>query len=90
MTKKKKKKNKNNKSKNSNSVDEYEIFGDFAYIAGYTEGGAPFGVTHEEMQEMLGEESENEDWDNDEEDWPDIDEISEKDLPAIDEKDLPF
>ncbi|MGF2614455.1 hypothetical protein FZC84_14185 [Rossellomorea vietnamensis] len=23
----------------------------FAFIAGYTEGGAPFGITHEEMQE---------------------------------------
>lgn len=24
----------------------------FAYIAGYTSGGAPYGVTHEQMQEL--------------------------------------
>jgi len=24
----------------------------FAFIAGYTSGGAPYGITHEEMQEI--------------------------------------
>lgn len=32
----------------------------FAYIAGYTPGGAPFGVTWEEWEEMGGDEKDRE------------------------------
>lgn len=31
---------------------DLEFDGTFAFIAGYTEGGVPFGVTHEEMAEI--------------------------------------
>lgn len=31
----------------------------FAFIAGYTSGGAPFGLTHEEMNELIKEENLN-------------------------------
>lgn len=48
---KKKSKNKNKKKKNSTVIDEYEVFGEFAFIAGYTEGGFPFGVTFDELEE---------------------------------------
>ena len=31
----------------------------FAFIAGYTSGGAPFGITHEEMAEIQKRDQEN-------------------------------
>lgn len=31
----------------------------FAFIDGYTSGGAPFGLTHEEMNELIKEENLN-------------------------------
>ena len=34
-----------------NSLCEFESDEDFAMIIGYTSGGAPYGVTHEEMKE---------------------------------------
>jgi len=39
--------------KKANILDEYEAFGDFAYIAGYTDGGVPYGITHDEMEAEL-------------------------------------
>ncbi|ETI66642.1 hypothetical protein [Neobacillus vireti] len=34
-------------------IDAFNDFDDtFAFIAGYTEGGAPFGITYEEMDEI--------------------------------------
>lgn len=36
---------------------EYDSDETFAFIAGYTSGGAPFGITHEEMEEIERRES---------------------------------
>ena len=43
-----------------NFVDDKDIDSDenFAYIAGYTSGGAPYGLTHEEMKRIESEEIE--------------------------------
>ncbi|WP_391206704.1 hypothetical protein [Psychrobacillus sp. L4] len=46
----KKKKTKKSK-KRLDIMEEEELFGEFAFIAGYTEGGAPYGILHEEMEE---------------------------------------
>ncbi|WP_059170372.1 hypothetical protein [Bacillus sp. FJAT-27445] len=53
MGKKKKKKNKN-KNRKTYYYDDWGIDSDetFAFIAGYTSGGAPYGITHEEMAEI--------------------------------------
>lgn len=40
------------KQKQTFLEEEFEFDYDFAFIAGYTEGGAPFGITYEEMEEM--------------------------------------
>lgn len=72
MTKKKK----NKKSKNSNIVDEYEIFGDFAFIAGYTEGGMPYGILAEDMVDESEEESKKD--------------VRKRGFTDIDDEDLPF
>ena len=48
------KKNRNRKLKKE-KIDEYvELASDenFAFIAGFTSGGAPYGLTHEEMAEL--------------------------------------
>lgn len=42
----------------SDSMSEEESDEHFAYIAGYTSGGAPFGTTWEEMAEMEKREAE--------------------------------
>ena len=34
-----------------NSTSEFDSDENFAFIAGYTNGGFPFGITHEEMDE---------------------------------------
>ena len=54
MSKKRKRKEK------VNQIDEYDYFGEFAFIAGYTEGGAPYGITYDEMEEMENEEEDKE------------------------------
>ncbi|WP_026022984.1 hypothetical protein [Paenisporosarcina sp. TG20] len=54
---KKKSKNKNKQKKNTNIVDEYDVFGEFSFIAGYTEGGMPYGVTFDELEEDDQQES---------------------------------
>ncbi|MEK4523655.1 hypothetical protein NSQ95_01480 [Psychrobacillus sp. FSL W7-1457] len=52
------KKRKNKKKKNI--IEEGELFGEFAFIAGYTEGGAPYGILHDEWDELnYSEEDEN-------------------------------
>jgi hypothetical protein len=46
--------NKREKKKQEDLMKEYEDSDDtFAYIAGYTDGGAPFGITYEEMEEDI-------------------------------------
>ena len=56
------------KNKNSTTWDEdADSEENFAYIAGYTSGGVPFGITYEKWEEL--EESE-----------PEI-ELDDKDLP---------
>lgn len=37
--------------KKDNLLDEYDIFGEFAFIAGYTENGAPYGMLNEDWEE---------------------------------------
>ncbi|GIN57381.1 hypothetical protein J8TS2_17000 [Lederbergia ruris] len=37
---------------NKRLMMEYDSDETFAFIAGYTSGGAPFGITHEEMEEI--------------------------------------
>jgi len=67
-----KKKKSKKKQKDSNIVDEYEVFGEFAFIAGYTEGGMPCGIIHEQMEEEFPE------------DWPSNDpavDINDENLP---------
>jgi ribosomal protein L34E len=39
-----------------NALCEIESNENFAMILGYTSGGAPYGVTHEEMEELNNEE----------------------------------
>lgn len=38
--------------KGKRKVEDYDSDETFAFIADYTEGGAPFGITHEEWEEM--------------------------------------
>ncbi len=40
------------------------MFDEFAFIACYTEGGVPYGITHDEMEEVLPNEEvhRNEPW----------------------------
>ncbi|MFJ5770991.1 hypothetical protein [Psychrobacillus sp. NPDC093180] len=35
-----------------NILTEEELFGEFAFIAGYTEGGAPYGILKEYWDEL--------------------------------------
>lgn len=52
IERKQQKENKKAKRKKALELDEYEVFDDtFAFIAGYTAGGAPYGITFEEMNE---------------------------------------
>ncbi len=46
--------------KEKSKIEKYDEFSDerFAFIAGYTSGGAAYGVTHEEMQAADMEEEE--------------------------------
>lgn len=43
---------KDKKEQESNSFSESDSDENFAFIAGYTSGGAPYGITHEEMEEI--------------------------------------
>jgi hypothetical protein len=40
------------KQKNNSDEEDFESNEMFALIAGYTDSGAPFGITHEEIQEV--------------------------------------
>lgn len=44
---------KEKKEKELESLWGYDSDENFAYIAGYTSGGAPYGTTHEEMEELM-------------------------------------
>lgn len=45
------------KKENMEFMMEYDSDETFAFIAGYTSGGAPFKITHEEMEEIKRRES---------------------------------
>ncbi|RDI42190.1 hypothetical protein DFR59_10529 [Falsibacillus pallidus] len=55
------KKRKKEEQEERRLAELYDFDETFAFIAGYTEGGAPFGVTYEEMDEMDEEMDEIED-----------------------------
>ncbi len=44
------------KKQRRKKYEEIESDGYFAYIAGYTSSGFAYGVTHEELEEMLEDE----------------------------------
>ena len=50
----KKNKSKKKSKKKKEWIDDFTFDSDetFAFIAGYTEGGVPFGITYEEMEEQ--------------------------------------
>ena len=57
------KKNKENRAKNKSERQERQdefSNSQFAFIVGYTSGGAAYGITHEEMEIQLKEDSEEE------------------------------
>jgi hypothetical protein len=43
---------KENKDQELNSMSEFDSDENFAFIVGYTSGGFPYGITHEEMTEI--------------------------------------
>ncbi len=68
----------------------YESDDTFAYIAGYTSGGAPCGVTWEEWERIEREDSQSktridDDYPMDEDNWESlliyIDDLTDKDIP---------
>jgi hypothetical protein len=54
---------KNRKLKKEIKAEDVEFYSDenFAFSAGYTSGGAPYGVTHEEMNGIEKEDHETDD-----------------------------
>ena len=50
--KKQKQLRKNKKEQELKSLTEFDSDENFAFIAGYTSGGAPYGITHEEMDKI--------------------------------------
>ncbi|THE11954.1 hypothetical protein E1I69_13020 [Bacillus timonensis] len=51
---KREKQQRREKRKHAQGLNEYEDYDDtFAFIAGFTSGGAPYGITHEEMEEFI-------------------------------------
>ncbi len=67
---------KKKKRLNDFAIDRNETF---AFIAGYTAGGAPFGITWEEYEKMEGENKQRT-TDKDER-FPKVSEIEDCDLP---------
>ena len=51
----------NKENREKNKMEKRDDFSDsrFAFIAGYTSGGAAYGITHEEMQEETDEDFED-------------------------------
>lgn len=49
---------KDKKEQEMNSISESDHDENFAFIAGSTSGGFPYGITHEEMAEIIKNESE--------------------------------
>lgn len=43
---------KDKKEQELNSISEFNSDENFAFITGYTSGGFPYGITHEEMEEI--------------------------------------
>ncbi len=43
---------KDKKEQELNPISEFDSDENFAFIAGYTSGGFPYGITHEEMDEI--------------------------------------
>jgi methyl coenzyme M reductase gamma subunit len=56
-------KRKNRKLNKEIKVEDVEFDSDenFAFIVGYTSGGAPYGVTHQEINEIENEKTETDD-----------------------------
>jgi methyl coenzyme M reductase gamma subunit len=54
---------KNRKLNKEIKVEDVEFDSDenFAFIVGYTSGGAPYGVTHQEINEIENEKTETDD-----------------------------
>ena len=52
MQKKRRKSKKQNKKEEPMNKQGYDNDENFAMIIGYTSGGAPYGVTHEEMEKI--------------------------------------
>lgn len=75
MARKRKKKRVDKKKKlDEEWLEEPMSDENFAFIAGYTSGGFPFGITHEEAEEM--------------EDFKEI--FGRASSPSIEDEDLPF
>ena len=51
----------NNKNRNKRKIDNQDEFSndEFAFIAGFTSGGAPYGITHDEMIDIEKEDELN-------------------------------
>ena len=56
--------------------NEYDVFGEFGFIAGYTEGGMPYGILAEDMEDESGEESKKG--------------VRKREYTDIDDEELPF
>lgn len=48
---KKRKEERPEKNKKTQTINDEDYFQDFYFIAGYTSGGAPFGIRYDEMEE---------------------------------------
>lgn len=72
MSKKKRPK----KKAKTEELSEYDVFGEFGFIAGYTEGGMPYGMLAEDMVDKSEEESKKD--------------VRKKRYMEINDEDLPF
>ena len=70
MVKNKKNKKINTKNKFDKDYLLFQSDENFAFIAGFTSNGFPFGLTHEEMREMENEQKLSESENNDDIDLP--------------------
>lgn len=70
--------------------DDYDSDETFAFIAGYTPGGVPFGITHEEMEDDFGQDNDGW-WEVPEEEFDEILlNINKHHKIDIDDDELPF
>ena len=70
MVKNKKNKKTNTKNKFDKDYLLFQSDENFAFIAGFTSNGFPFGLTHEEMRELENEQKLSESENNDDIDLP--------------------